>query len=125
VEGYIPLLSDLPGVQRLALSAAVRNDDYSDFGATTNPRLGLTWDVNESFSIRGSYGEAFRAPTLTQINPGTNSTLTRSRVSVAPGLDIPVTDPVSGQTDIFTRNGKTPTLGPETAEMWSVGFDYA
>jgi iron complex outermembrane recepter protein len=123
-ESYVPLLSDLPGMQRLALSAAVRRDDYSDFGSTTNPRLGLTWDVNESLSIRGSYGQAFRAPTLTQVNPGVNSTLTRTTISVAPGLDIPMTDPVNGEADIFTRAGRTPTLGPETADMWSFGFDY-
>ncbi len=124
MEAYVPLIDDLPGVQRLALSAAVRTDEYSDFGSTTNPRFGLTWDVNDSLSIRGSYGKAFRAPTLTQVNPGVNSTLTRTTISVAPGLDIPITDPANGKSDIFTRAGRTPTLGPETADMWSLGFDY-
>ncbi|HEX7063203.1 MAG TPA: TonB-dependent receptor [Woeseiaceae bacterium] len=124
-EIYAPLLADLPGAQRIALSAAVRRDDYSDFGSTTNPRLGLTWDVNDSLSFRGSYGQAFRAPTLTQVNSGVNSTLTRDVISVAPGLDIPITNPASGETDIFTRGGRTPSLGPETAEMWSIGVDYA
>lgn len=123
-EVYAPLIGDLPGIQRLAMSAAVRRDDYSDFGSTTNPRLGLTWDVNDSLSFRGSWGTAFRAPTLTQVNSGVNSTLTRDTISVAPGLEIPVTDPVNGESDIFSRGGRTPALGPETAEMWSIGVDY-
>ena len=124
-EAYAPLLEDLPGVELLSLSAAVRRDDYSDFGATTNPRLGLTWEVNDSLSFRGSYGEAFRAPTLTQVNSGVNSTLTRDTIRVAPGVDFPITNPTTGEADIFTRGGRTPSLGPETAEMWSIGVDYA
>lgn len=125
VEAYAPLIADMPGVQRLALSAAVRRDDYSYFGATTNPRFGLTWDVNDSLSFRGSLGEAFRAPTLTQMNPGVNSVLSRdNNFNVAAGLPVPQTDPVNNTSDIFTRSGRTPSLGPETAEMWSVGFDW-
>lgn len=123
LETYVPLVADKPGVQRLALSAAVRHDDYSDFGSTTNPKFGVTWDVNDALSVRASYAQAFRAPTLTQINPGVNSTLTRTRMNVAPGLDIPITDPVNGQSEVFTRAGRTPNLGPETADMWSIGFD--
>jgi len=123
-ELYAPLITDKPGVQRLALSLSARMDEYQRFGKTTNPRLGITWDVNDSLSIRGSAGEAFRAPTLTQMNPGVNSGLTRSNgISVAPGLPVAQTDPSDGTSDIFTRWGRTPYLGPETAKMWSVGFD--
>src|SRR5690606_32404882 len=35
-----------------------------------------------------------------------------------------ITDPANGESDIFSRGGRTPTLGPETADMWSIGFDY-
>lgn len=122
-EIYAPLISDKPGVQRLALSLSARHDEYSDFGGTTNPRLGLTWDVNDSLSIRASAGEAFRAPTLTQMNPGVNSVLSQTDIAAVPGLPIPVTDPGNGETHIFSRSGRTPTLGPETAKMWSIGFD--
>ena len=123
-ELYAPLAGDMPGVQLLALSASVRRDDYSDFGPTTNPRFGLTWDISDSLSVRASAGEAFRAPTLTQVNPGVNSTLTRATINASPDTPIPVTIPEDGETEIFSRGGRTPTLGPETAEMWSVGFDY-
>ena len=43
-ELYAPLITSanaLPGVQKLELSAAVRDDDYSDFGTKINPRFGV------------------------------------------------------------------------------------
>jgi iron complex outermembrane receptor protein len=123
-ELYAPLVADKPGVQRLALSLSARYDDYSDFGSTTNPRLGITWDVNDSLSFRLSAGEAFRAPTLTSMNPGVNSVLSQTDIDAVAGLPIPVTDPVNGETHIFSRSGRTPTLGPETGKMWSAGFDW-
>ncbi|MDH3276295.1 MAG: TonB-dependent receptor, partial [Gammaproteobacteria bacterium] len=123
-ELYAPLVTDKPGIQRLALSVSARQDEYKAFGKQTTPRLGITWDVNDSVSFRASAGEAFRAPTLTQMNPGVNSGLTRSNnITVAPGLPVAQTNPTTGTSNIFTRWGRTPYLGPETADMWSVGFD--
>jgi iron complex outermembrane receptor protein len=131
-ELYVPLIGDanaMPGIQRLAANFSVRRDDYSDFGATTNPRLGITWDVNDDLSIRGSWGTAFRAPTLDQVNPGTQTGVGRSVFTAYPNLTadhgIPITEPADGETDIFTIFGKNPNLGPELADMWSVGFDYS
>lgn len=40
----------------------LRHDDYTDFGSTTNPRLGATWQVGE-WQLRGNVGTGFRAPT--------------------------------------------------------------
>lgn len=127
-EVYIPVVDSanaMTGIQRLALNLSVRHDQYSDFGNTTNPRLGLTWDMTDSISVRGSIGTAFRAPSLNQINPGVNSTLTRTTYQVHPDLaaEFPITLPGVGQTDLFTRGGMTPNLGPEEADMWSVGVD--
>jgi len=123
-EIYAPLLADKPGVQRLALSLSTRTDKYSDFGNTSNPRLGLTWDVNDSLSFRGSAGESFRAPALTQMNPGVLSTLIQGDITNNGGIPIPVTNPANNTSHIFTRDGRTPTLGPETGKMWSVGVDW-
>lgn len=46
------------------LTAGVRFDDYSDFGSTFNPRVALLWEVNEQFSTKILYGQAFRAPSF-------------------------------------------------------------
>jgi len=54
-----------PYLRRLDLSAAVRHDNYSDFGSTTNPRLAFTLQPVEDLTFRGSYGTSFTAPALT------------------------------------------------------------
>ncbi|MDH4124715.1 MAG: TonB-dependent receptor [Gammaproteobacteria bacterium] len=117
-ELYAPL------TEGLSLSLSARRDDYSDFGTTTNPRLGLTWVLNDSLSLRASAGEAFRAPSLTQMNPGVNSVLSQTNYTNNGGIPIPVTNPATNQSHVFTRSGRTPSLGPETARMWSLGFDW-
>ena len=46
----------------LVLTGGVRYDRYSNFGETYNPRLGLVWELNDQYTARLLYGEAFRAP---------------------------------------------------------------
>ncbi len=57
-------------VEDLELQLAVRRDDYSDFGTTTNPKLAFRWKASDSLVLRGSWGTAFRAPSLHQIGLG-------------------------------------------------------
>lgn len=45
----------------VSLLAGVRHDDYSDFGDTRNPRIGLLWNPGD-WSLRINLGRAFRAP---------------------------------------------------------------
>lgn len=71
-EAQVPLVGKdraLPFMQRLDLSLAARSDDYSDFGRSTNPRLGLDWTVSPAVKLYASWGKAFRAPTLGDIDP--------------------------------------------------------
>lgn len=49
-----------------ALTAGVRQDRYSDFGKTTNPRLALVWDAALNFTAKLLYGTAFRAPSFNE-----------------------------------------------------------
>lgn len=48
------------------LTAGIRRDSYSDAGATTNPRLALVWEATPSMTAKFLYGQAFRAPSLTE-----------------------------------------------------------
>ncbi len=55
-----------------SLTAGVRRDNYSDFGATTNPRLALVWDADYNLTAKLLYGQAFRAPSVNEqygVNP--------------------------------------------------------
>jgi iron complex outermembrane receptor protein len=64
LEFAVPLFTGLD------LSAAVRYDDYSDFGNTTNPKLSLRYAPIDSLAFRASWGTGFRAPSLAQIGLG-------------------------------------------------------
>jgi len=60
----------IPVLDTLEVQVAVRYEDYSDFGTTTDPKVAFIWQPTESLSLRGSYGTAFRAPSLHQIGLG-------------------------------------------------------
>jgi iron complex outermembrane receptor protein len=47
---------------KLLGSAAIRFEDYSDFGRTTTGKVALRYDFNDAFAIRGSLQNGFRAP---------------------------------------------------------------
>ena len=64
-EFYAPLISSTnarPFLQKLELSAAVRDDSYSDFGSKTNPRFGVFIAPIDQIGLRVAYSTSFRAP---------------------------------------------------------------
>lgn len=48
------------------LTAGVRDDRYSDFGNTLNPRLALVWQARQNLTTKLLYGSAFRAPSFAE-----------------------------------------------------------
>ena len=48
------------------LTAGVRYDYYSDFGNTINPRVGISWAINDELTTKLLYGRAFRAPSFAE-----------------------------------------------------------
>ncbi|GAB2928421.1 TonB-dependent receptor plug domain-containing protein [Rheinheimera gaetbuli] len=75
-------------------SVALRAEDYSDFGSNLTGKLALRYDISDSFALRGSLQNGFRAPSLQQQYFATTST---NFVSGVP-FDIatfPVNDPVA------------------------------
>lgn len=61
---YLDLESRL--TERFTASAAVRYEDYSDFGSTTTGKLAARYELTEGFAIRGAVSTGFRAPALQQ-----------------------------------------------------------
>ncbi len=55
---------------KLTLSGGLRYDHYSDFGGTTNPRLGLIYHLFHPTTLKLLYGTAFRAPEPFELTPG-------------------------------------------------------
>ncbi|MDX2219828.1 MAG: TonB-dependent receptor [Burkholderiales bacterium] len=112
----------VPLMKNLEFSAAVRHDDYSDFGTTTNPKVSFKFQPIPELLIRGSYSEGFRAPSFTQLySPSSESQI--------PGnIADPVLCPQNPGNPVFCairplgRSGGNPNLQPETSEQRSIGF---
>lgn len=125
-EIYVPLVGPnnaIPLVQSLAIDVAARYDDYSDFGDTTNPKVGLTWTVSDALAVRGSAGTSFRAPTLTDKSPVVYSAELVGLPTVNNSGDPAIGALFPGYTSALVALGNNPDLRPETADTLSVGFD--
>lgn len=62
---YLDVEADI--TNDFALSAALRYEDYSDFGNTITGKLAARYAINDKYAIRGSVSNGFRAPSLAQI----------------------------------------------------------
>ncbi|MFT3929432.1 MAG: TonB-dependent receptor [Spongiibacteraceae bacterium] len=51
-----------------------RIDNYSTFGSQTSPRVGFIWIPVSNYSVKATYGQAFRAPNANELR-GTNFAL--------------------------------------------------
>ena len=59
---------NVPLTKQLDVTAAFRFDQYSDFGSTTNPKIGLRFQPSKDVLVRASYSTGFRAPSLYELN---------------------------------------------------------
>jgi iron complex outermembrane recepter protein len=127
-EVFIPLVGKdmgIRGVHSLTLDVAARTEKYSDFGRTTNPRVGVEWATTESLSLRGSWSTSFRAPGIASKNPGTFQAVANGFVVNNAGNPlIPVDVPSTRQTRVITRGGSNSELLPEESDNYSLGFEY-
>lgn len=57
-----------PVMKGLELGAALRLDDYSDFGKATTAKASFKWTAAPSLMLRGSVGTGFHAPTVPQVD---------------------------------------------------------
>jgi len=55
----------MSGIRRLELSLAGRYDDYSNFGSSLDPHVGLMWEPALGLRLRAAYGTSYKAPKLT------------------------------------------------------------
>jgi iron complex outermembrane receptor protein len=117
VELRVPLVapaSTLSGSNRLELTLADRDELYSEFGSSNNPQIGLIYRPLAEVKLRGTYGTAFRAPLLSDLNP------VPTQVVPYPEFD-PRTGGVTNAMVVF---GGNPDLKPEKARTWTLGLDF-
>lgn len=120
-ELFIPIFgadNQVPMFHRLALSLSGRYDHYSDFGSTTNPKIGLDWEPVEGVTLRGTFGRSFRAPGLRDLA----ATVGAYYYSASDAATL-LRDPSRGSAQVNTVYllGGNRSLQPEKAQTYSLG----
>jgi iron complex outermembrane recepter protein len=119
-EMNVPILKTLEG------DVAVRYDHYSDFGATTNPKVSLRWQPTSSFLVRGSYGTGFLAPSLYDlyipVTTGVSSTGANDPLRCSPAVPVDQESQNDCNTQFPVTLGGNPSLQPERSFQATVGF---
>lgn len=114
IAGYVDAEWDV--TKKWLIGAAVRAENYSDFGFTTNYKLATRYKITNDFNIRASVSTGFRAPSLQQINYSSQYTNvqggTISEVKIAPNYNA------------ITRAAGIPDLKQEKSINASLGFTW-
>ncbi len=71
IAGFIDLEADISDA--FLITAAVRYEDYSDFGGNVSGKLAARLKLGDNLALRGSYNRGFRAPSLAQIGNRVNT----------------------------------------------------
>jgi len=111
IDSYFAELA-IPVLDNLEIEAAVRREEFSTGQSSTDPKIGLTFAATDWLTLRGTTGDAFIAPTLSQLYD-----------PVSCGLST-VTDRF-GPFSAFTTAcaGGNALLKNESATTQSAGFD--
>lgn len=114
----------VPFTDDFEMQLAVRHEDYSDFGTTTDPKVSFLWTPRDDLSFRGSWGTAFRAPSLHQLGLGaTNESpevVDTLRCAAIGDSDHRSCSPEENIA-LFSGN---PDLGPEESTNYNLGVIY-
>lgn len=122
-EVSIPIVGmgmNIPGVYSFELNHSGRYEDYSDFGGTFNPKVGILWKpAGEQLTVRASYSESFTTPGF--------GDLYRLAAEDYPELRNPVKfaagDPTYND-QIRTFHSGNRFLEPATAQNYTAGLVY-
>lgn len=105
----------LPVAKILSLSAAARYENYRGIDQVVTPKFGFILSPTPDFSVKGSWGKSFRAPTLyQQYNPQSVVLYDISRVG---GTGYP-----AGTTALYVTGGNR-NVTPERSTNWSATLD--
>lgn len=108
----------MPFMDNFEVSLAGRYDSYSDYGSDFSPKVGMRFQPTDELTLRASWGQGFRAPTL--------DILTQKPAFSADSISDPDTcDVLAGdRTDECQINGlsiSNPSLSSEQSEQFAFG----
>lgn len=114
-----------PFTSTFDITLAGRYDKYSDYGNDFAPKIAARWQPLENLTLRGSYGEGFRAPSL--------DILTQKTSFSADSVVDPATCVIFGGTpaqcqtaavQVDTYYVANPDLSSEQSKQYSFGVAY-
>jgi iron complex outermembrane receptor protein len=122
----------LPVWKNVEVQLAVRTDDYSDAGKSTNPKIGIRFQPIKEVVLRGSYNTGFRAPGLDDLYAPQTVTFSSGAkndplLCDAAGKAIPSKGGVQGRDcglQPQVQNGGNPNLKPEKSKTFTVGVAF-
>jgi outer membrane receptor protein involved in Fe transport len=150
-EMSVPLIEGVPFIKELGLELGFRNTQFNTGGRSDqfpSYKGGFSWDISDSFRLRGMYQRAVRAPNAAELfqplvtgltslasdpcsttgtnaadfnTPGTISNICRLQ-GVPAGAVGGVQNPSANQA-AFSQGGN-PNLGPERADTITYGFVF-
>ena len=123
IAAYVDLEADI--TDRFTLQAAVRFEDFSEFGDTTDVKVAGMYHVSDTLRLRGAYSTGFHAPTAGQANITNVTTQNVNGVLQDQGT-LPLSS-AAGQlaADFIESDGNgRPQLGPEDARNFAFGVSF-
>lgn len=136
-ELRVPILSNQPFFDTLAIEGAARYSDYTTVGSVFTWKLGGEWGPVDWVRVRGAYNVAIRAPSLNELfSPITTGfttgvdpcvaarqpTAAQQELCVLQGVnraDLPTFTQQS--TGLSARSGGNPFLGEEKSKTYTIG----
>lgn len=119
----------VPVLKSLEVTVAARQDHYSGFGNTFNPKVSFRYTPTETLLFRGSYNSGFRAPSFNQLFNGVTDSPYSGKDLVdpatCPGLKADSSKPGCAVVTPDILTGGKSNLGPETAKEGTLGAVWA
>lgn len=110
-----------PLLKGLEVQVAGRYDKFSDFGETSNPKVGMRWQVSNKLMVRSSWGTGFKAPSMNDLYAAYsdgNPTFVDAVACDALGGDYCKPKQYS------VSSGGNPGLKEETSSSYNIGVVY-
>lgn len=115
----------LPLLKTLEVQAAVRYDRYSDFGSSTNPKIGVKFKPFSTLLLRANWGRGFRAPTLPEISNSV-ATFFTGVIDPTTGQSVTISGVFAGNPNLQAEKSRSSTVGLvwEPNNSFNIGVDF-
>lgn len=134
VEFLVPVVADLPYINRLDVGVAGRWADYESIDEVSSWRFSYTWAVNEELRFRGTASSDVRAPTMAERYDRTGGAAFFIRdYGIKPDcgffeqgcFQVQVLQSSFGSTNLKPEDAKTYTAGLIYQPGWLEGLSYS